>query len=323
MKLRRLEENQLVEAIRQEFRQPRRGLVLGIGDDAAVITFGGKKLVITKDLLVAGVHFFARYHPPRLLGRKSLKVNLSDLAAMGAWPLYALLGLGLPCRTNTGWIVEFFEGFKSAAEEFGVRLVGGDITRASKVTISVTLLGEGEEIIKRSGAKPGHLLFVSGTLGEAREGLLLIRKKQPLGKDKYIDQMVRAFLDPEAQVELGNELARLKIPSAMIDISDGLSVDLTHLVEESGCGAEICLEKLPVSPELHALQRRAYDFALNGGEDYQLLFSVPPEKRELLARLKVKRSVTCIGKVLGSKNVYVLDRRGRRQKLRPQTWQHF
>jgi thiamine-monophosphate kinase len=323
MRLNHLEEKRLVEAIRREFGQPRPGLALGIGDDAAVITLRGKKLVITKDLLLEDVHFSKRYHLPRLLGRKSLNVNLSDLAAMGAWPLFALLGLGLPPRTETGWIVEFFAGFKAVAKEFGVGLIGGDVTRSSKITISVTLLGEGKNIIKRSSAKPGHLLFVSGTLGEAREGLLLVKKKHRLGQNRYIDRMLRAFLDPVAQVELGRELARLKVASAMIDISDGLSVDLVHLGEESGCGAEIHMDKLPVSSELRALQRKAYDFALNGGEDYQLLFSVAPEKVEILSRLKKKHAITLIGKVLQPKGIYVIDRRGRRQKLVPQAWQHF
>jgi thiamine-monophosphate kinase len=323
MKLKRLEEKNLIEAIRRNFGQPRPGLVLGIGDDAAVITFRGKKLLITKDLLLEDVHFSARYNPPRLLGRKSLNVNLSDLAAMGARPLYALLGLGLPLRTKTGWIAEFFEGFKAVARKFGVGLIGGDITRASKIMVSVTLLGRGTNIIKRSGAKPGHLLFVSGTLGEAREGLLLAKRKHRLGENNYVDRMLRAFLDPKAQVELGRELARRKVASAMIDISDGLSVDLLHLGEESGYGAEIYMERLPVSSELRALQRRAYDFALNGGEDYQLLFSVAPEKAEIISRLKKKYPITFIGKILQQKGIYVIDRRGRRQKLLPKTWQHF
>jgi len=323
MKLRRLEEKELVEAIRREFQEPKAGLALGIGDDAAVLRFQGKKLVITKDLLLEDVHFSTQYHPPRLLGRKSLNVNLSDLAAMGARPLYALLGLGLPSRTETRWIAKFFEGFKSASKNFGVGLIGGDTTRASKVTVSVTLLGEGKNVIKRNGAKPGHHLFVSGTLGEAREGLLLVKKKHNLGENKYVDRMLRAFLDPEAQVELGRDLARLKLASAMIDISDGLSVDLVRLGEESGYGAEIHMEMLPVSPELRALQRRAYDFALNGGEDYQLLFSVAPEKVKILSRLKKKHAVTCIGKIIQTKGFYVIDRHGRRQRLLPQAWQHF
>lgn len=323
MKLLRLEEKDLVEAIRKEFQGPHPGLMLGIGDDAAVFKSKGINFVITKDLLIEDVHFILRYHPPQLLGRKSLSVNLSDLAAMGALPKYALLGLGLPMRSETKWIEEFFAGFKSAAKEFGVGLIGGDVTRAQRTTISVTLLGEGKNIIKRDGARPGHRLFVSGPLGEAREGLLLMKKGIHLGRNRRQNRMLKTFLDPRPQVELGMELARLKLASAMIDISDGLSVDLAHICEESGFGAEVYREKLPVSAELKALQRRAYDFALNGGDDYQLLFSVPERKMGTLARLKKKFNLTSIGMMITGKGIFVIDRRGRRKKLQPKPWKHF
>ena len=149
MKLHRLTEKQFIRSVREEFRARPSGLMLGIGDDAAVIKVRETNLVITKDLLIEDVHFIRHHHPPRLLGRKSLNVNLSDLAAMGALPKYALLGLGLPKRAETKWIGEFFTGFKSAAKKFGVSLIGGDVTRAHKVMVSVTVLGEGKNIIRR------------------------------------------------------------------------------------------------------------------------------------------------------------------------------
>ncbi len=323
MKLHRLEEKELIEAIRKEFFTQQANLELGIGDDAAVIKTGKTSLVITKDLLLEDIHFLRRLHPPRLLGRKSLNVNLSDLAAMGAKPKYALLGLGIPVGTETGWIEFFFKGFKSAAGKFGVKLIGGDVTRAQKVTVSVTLIGEGKRIIKRSGAESGHHLFVSGALGEAREGLLLLKRGFKLGGDKKKDKMLKAFLDPTPQVELGMRLAGLQLVSSMIDISDGLSVDLGHICKESRCGAEIEREKLPISFELRSVQRRAFDFAMNGGEDYQLLFSVPPSKLYAVYGLKKKYSLTHIGKTIRGKGIFLIDRRGRRQKLKPRAWQHF
>jgi thiamine-monophosphate kinase len=323
MKLHHLNEKQLIRAIREEFRGPYPGLALGIGDDAAVIKTRGTNFVITKDLLIEDVHFILRHHPSRLLGRKSLNVNLSDLAAMGAFPKYALLGLGLPKRSETKWVREFFAGFKSAAKEYGVSLIGGDITRAQKVTISVTLLGEGKNIVRRDGAKPEDRLFVSGPLGEAREGLLLLKKGIQLGKNKQQNRMLKAFLDPKPRIELGKELARLGLASAMIDISDGLSVDLVHICEESDCGAEVYLDKLPVSAELKILQRRAYDFALNGGEDYQLLFSVPETKLAVLSKLKDEFGLYTIGRMIDQKGIFVVDRSGRRKKLQPNPWQHF
>jgi thiamine-monophosphate kinase len=323
MKLHRLEEKQLIRAIRDEFRVRHPGLTLGIGDDAAVIKVRGANLVITKDLLVEDVHFILRHHPPKLLGRKSLNVNLSDLAAMGAIPKYALLGLGLPKRSETKWIREFFGGFKSAAKYFGVSLIGGDVTRAQKVLVSVTLLGEAKNIIRRDGAKPGDLLFVSGPLGEAREGLLLLKRGIRFGKGRKQDRMLKAFLDPNPQIELGMALARHKLASAMIDISDGLSVDLSHVCEESGCGAEIHWDKIPVSQELKALQKRAYEFALNGGEDYQLLFSVPEEKMEALSRLQKKFSLIAIGRMIGQEGIFLVDRQGLRKRRQPKSWSHF
>jgi thiamine-monophosphate kinase len=324
MKLHHLEEKELIQAIRKDFpTRQQAGLTLGIGDDAAAIEVNGIKFVITKDLLLEGVHFLLPVHPPRLLGRKSLNVNLSDIAAMGVRPRYALLGLGIPLRTGTEWIEDFFAGFKSAAKEAKVQLIGGDITRAQKTTLSVTLLGEGKNIIKRSGARPGHFLFVSGTLGEAREGLLLLKKGARLGEDRRVDKMLRAFLDPKAQVELGEKLLRLRAASAMIDISDGLSVDLSHICEESGCGAEVEREKLPVSSELRSLQKRCFDFALNGGEDYQLLFSVPPNRLDAVSRLKKKYVLTCIGKIMKNKGIFLVDSRGKKKTIQPHTWQHF
>ena len=323
MKLHRLNEKQLIRAIQEEFRGPHPGLALGIGDDAAVIKMRGANLVVTKDLLIEDVHFILRHHPPQLLGRKSLNVNLSDLAAMGAFPRYALLGLGFPKRAEIKWVREFFAGFKSAAKEFGVGLIGGDITRAQKVTISVTLLGEGKNIVRRGGAKPDDQLFVSGPLGEAREGLLLLKKGIRIGKKKEQNRMLKAFLDPSPRIKLGGELARLNLASAMIDISDGLSVDLAHICEESDCGAEVYLNKLPVSAELKALQRRSYDFALNGGEDYQLLFSVSDKKLAALSKLKNKFSLHLIGRIIEQKEIFIVDRLGRRKKLQPNPWHHF
>ncbi len=323
MKLFRLDEEDLIKAIRKEFKGPHSGLILGIGDDAAVIKSGGKNFVVTKDLLIEDVHFLLPNHPPRLLGRKSLNVNLSDFAAMGALPKYALLGLGLPIQTETRWVGEFFGGFKSAAKEFGVSLIGGDIARASKVTVSVTLLGEGTNIIRRGGAKPGHLLFVSGPLGEAREGLRLMREGIAPIKNRRQNRMLRAFLNPTPQVELGRELARLKLPSAMIDISDGLSVDLSHICDESGCGAEVYLDKLPVSEVLRTLQRKALDFALNGGEDYQLLFTVPERKIKFLTTVEKKFTLFAIGRMIEEKGIFAIDRRGQRKKLLPKPWSHF
>jgi thiamine-monophosphate kinase len=323
MKLTRLEEKNLIEAIKQEFLESNKAVPVGLGDDAAVIKAGDTDLIVTKDLLIEDVHFVFSYHPARLLGKKSLNVNISDIAAMGGMPMYALLGLGLPERTDLEWISDFFAGLKSATRENGIALVGGDISRAKKIIISVTLIGEGKNIIRRSGAKPGHVLFVSGTLGDARQGLLLLKRGVRLGETKYADKLLKAFLDPTPPVQLGQELSRRKLVSAMIDISDGLSIDLGHICEESGCGAEVFLERLPLSPELCLLQRKRLAFALRGGEDYQLLFSVPEKKIKSLSELQEKYRITPIGRIISDPGLYVIDKKGRRKKTEIKGWHHF
>jgi len=323
MKLKFLSESGLISAIRKEFAAPLPGLSLGIGDDAAVVKLPGKNLILTKDLLIEDIHFIAKLHPPFLLGRKSLVINLSDIAALGGKPRYALLGLALPSGIAPNWVEKYFSGFKSAAEEYSVALIGGDISQAKKRMISVTLIGEGQNIIKRSGAKPGDTLYVSGTLGDAKQGFLLLKKGFKLGMDNKADQLLRAFLDPAAQVALGQDLARFKLASAMIDLSDGVSVDVHHLCQESGCGAELDLERIPLSPELRQWQRRAADYALHGGEDYQLLFSVSPQRVGDVRRLEKKYKLTPIGRMIGGKTVYIIDRRSQRRRLEIKGYQHF
>lgn len=323
MKLKRLSEGELISAIRKDFSKKHPGLILGIGDDAAVVKVGKIQLICTKDLLIEDVHFITSLQPAYFLGRKSLNINLSDIAAMGGKPRYALLGLGVPSRFERRWLEEFFSGFQSASQESGVALVGGDISQAKKITISVTLVGEGENIIRRSGAKPGHHLFVSGTLGNAKQGLLLLRKGYSLGRDKKADPLLKAFLDPFPALALGQNLSRLRLASSMIDLSDGLSVDLSHLCRESGCGAEIFERNLPLSPELCIWQRKCFDFALHGGEDYQLLFTVPPQKIKFIRRLQHKYPITHIGLMREGSKIHLVDRQGKRRLLEIKGYQHF
>lgn len=326
MKLRHLAERDLISAIRNDFSSRKKGVVFGIGDDAAVLKIGRKFLILTKDLLLEDFHFIRDLHPPFLLGRKSLNVNLSDIAAMGGTPQFALLGLGIPAGTPPRWVSDFFSGFKSAADETGVNLVGGDVSGAAKISISVTILGESTAVVPRSGARPGHLLYVSGCLGDAMAGFLLIKKGHRLGKNTEADSLRRAFLDPVPQIALGKALAGKKLASAMIDTSDGLSVDLLHLCEESGVGAEIYLGMLPLSAGLRKFSRRPLELALHGGEDYQLLFSVPPETPEKTAGLEAlekKYKITHIGRMTRKKGIYTVDAHGKRSVLKIRGYEHF
>lgn len=324
MKLRRLGERELIAAIRKEFSGAGKNVVLGIGDDAAVLRPGRIPLILTKDLLVEGVDFIRRLHPAYSIGRKSLNVNLSDIAAMGGNPKYALLGLAFPPDLSPSWISQFMAGFGSAARQAGVALIGGDISKARTIVISVTVLGEGKHVVKRSGARPGDRVYVSGCLGDAKLGLLLTMKGFRLGRSESADPVLRAFLDPEPRIALGRELARRNIPSAMIDISDGLSVDLMHICEESGTGAEIELEKLPLSPGLRAIGgKKALEYALHGGEDFELLFTAAPGKQTLLESLPKRLKITMIGRITRKKGIYSVDRFGRKRRLEIKGYEHF
>lgn len=323
MKLRSLRERELISAIRKEFSGKRGDLVLGIGDDAAVIRSDAKSLLLTTDLLIEDVHFIASLHPFYFLGRKSLNVNLSDIAAMGGTPKFALLGMALRPGMERDEVKKFFMGFKAAAREKKIELIGGDISASAKISISVTVIGEGKNPIRRNGAKPGDLIFVSGTLGDAAAGLKLLKGGVKLGKDQKADALLRAFLDPVPQISLGRVLSRHRAATAMIDTSDGLSVDLLHLCEESRVGADVYLEKLPLSPEVGFFEKRPENLALHGGEDYQLLFSVDPRNLDVIAKLQKRYRIRWIGKMKRGKGIFLIDKKGKKRPLEIKGFEHL
>jgi len=324
MRLRKLGERELLAVIRRNFSVPRKDIPLGIGDDAAVVRPGAGRLLVTKDLLVEDFDFSLPFQDPRLLGRKSLNVNISDIAAMGGHPLYAVLGLGLPREIALDWVVDFFAGLKEAARTADVVLIGGDLSQARKVFISVTVIGRASgRVILRSGARPGDRIFVSGFLGDAKQGFLLYRKGVRLGDDPAKDFFLKAFLDPQPQTILGRELSRLRGASAMIDCSDGLSVDLNHICEASGAGAEIDLEKIPLSPAMISFQKKPLPLALHGGEDYQLIFTVKPRDLPKIGPLRAGCMLTDIGRITKEKGIWTVDAHGRRKVLEIKGFEHF
>ncbi|HYL87464.1 MAG TPA: thiamine-phosphate kinase [Burkholderiales bacterium] len=266
------------ELIRRFFdRAPNRAL-LGVGDDCALVRpNAGLELAITTDMLVEGRHFLPNV-APRSLGHKSLAVNLSDLAAMGAAPRWALLALGLP-RAEPKWLEEFSAGFFALAERYGVELIGGDTTRSSLVTISIVALGEvpAGVAMYRSAAQPGDDIWVSGELGGAALAL-----KRP-----EIEEAARRLHEPEPRVELGERLRGLA--HAAIDVSDGLTGDLGHILERSQVGAVIDYERIPRLPALRAMAETegelVRDCVLSGGDDYELVFTAAPQQREAIEAL--------------------------------------
>lgn len=220
------------------------------------------------------------------------------------------------------WVEEFFRGLKSAAKEAEVGLIGGDISSARKVVLSMTIWGEGKDFITRGGARPGDHVFLSGPAGDAAAGLRLLRKGYRLGQNKEAEPLLRAFLDPIPRLGLGRALARLRAATAMIDTSDGLSVDLFHLSEESRTAAVVDLDKIPLSPALRSFVKRPETLALHGGEDYGLLFTANPRNTASLARLQKRFAFRRIGRMVRGRGVYIVDRKGRKRPLAVKGFEH-
>jgi len=273
-----LSEFELINRFFRDCGAARADVRLGVGDDAALLACPpDRQLVAALDTLVEGVHFPAG-SPPASIGHRVLAVNLSDLAAMGAEPAWALLALTLP-RAEATWLAEFSEGLCALAREFQVALVGGDTTSGPLcATLQILGFSEPATALTRSGGKPGDALFVSGTPGDAAAGLLLEQSRLEVSAADIAAQLRARFLFPSPRVALGRRLRGYA--SACIDISDGLLGDAAKLARASGCGVELEHEQLPLSFALkHACAAdRAHALALLGGDDYELLFSVPPAR---------------------------------------------
>ncbi len=314
-------------------------LLCGIGDDAAVIKqITGHDAVVSADLLVEDIDFRRDATQPRLLGHKALAVSLSDIAAMGARPRWALVSLGIPPDTwASDFVAELYEGILSLAYGYEVRLIGGDLSRAPKqIVIDSIVMGEcarGNAVF-RSGAKPGDHLFVTGSLGGSAAGLRLIERGARVGIHELEDPDVRSIqellmrhLRPAPRVGWGLVLGEQRLASAMIDISDGLSSDLHHLCRESKVGAIIESGKLPIDSRVAALcGRRALDpliLALHGGEDFELLFAVSPENVPRLPGKVDGVGLTEIGEIRPQSEGIRVSEGSRLWDLKPLGWKHF
>lgn len=307
MELRELGEFGLIDRIKEKLPPPIQGVLKGIGDDAAICALGKERvLVSTVDLLVEGIHFDLSYTSPYFLGCKSLAVNLSDIAAMGAQPLYALISIALPSRLKVEFVDEFISGFLEVAKENSVSLIGGDTSASpDKLFISVTLLGEGtkEKLICRKGAVIGDDIYVTGTLGDSLEGMKILqqRKREPLSQEE--SYLAKRHLNPSARVKEGQIIAHRNLAHAMIDVSDGLLSDLAHICTESKVGATIWVEEIPLSSSLRIIAENqgeaAWKIALIGGEDYELLFTAPEEKAGEIQELNKEWNcgITKIGRI--------------------------
>lgn len=320
-------EDELIERVRRRFPSVGDGLRVGIGDDAAVLRPGaGTEWVVTTDAFFENVHFLRKAHSPKAVGYKALARATSDIAAMGARGRYFFLTVGLPDACTGTWFDHFLDGMARAARQFGLILAGGDTTKYPLVVASLTVVGEIDrgKAILRSGARPGDLLCVSGRLGEAELGLGLIQRK--LHKQKRWTKLMKKHFYPEPRLALGEWITAHRCATSMIDISDGLSTDLGHICKASGVGAIVWAPKIPVvkiPPELQRLGLDPLNLALNGGEDYELLFTVPKKFSSRLPRKVNGVSVTVIGEITREKKVILLGQDGISTSLQPKGWDPF
>ncbi len=303
----------------------------GLTDDAALITPPpGHALVATADAMISGIHFLPD-DPAETVGRKLLRVNLSDLAAMGAQPIGYLLTCAWPKGWDQDWIADFARGLGLDQERYGVSLLGGDTTSGpGPMSLSLTALGsvEPDRALRRSGARAGDRVLVSGTLGNAAFGLLVRYGRLLDLSEAAQGRLTESYRLPEPRLALGRALATGGLATACLDVSDGLVADLGHICEVSGLGARVLAERIPLSPEVQeavALDLESFPLALTGGDDYELCFTVAPERLDEVSALSQSLGIalTDIGEMVAGEGVAVLDRDGTPLTLERGGWTHF
>ena len=313
--------------------------VKGVGDDAAVMNYGGKRTLVTTDLLLEGVHFNLEYVPLKHLGYKAVVVNLSDIYAMNGPPTQIVVGLGISARFPVEAIDELYSGIRLACEKYGVDLVGGDTSASmTGLTISITCIGTAEEkdIVYRSGAKKNDLICVSGNLGTAYLGLQLLERERIALQGQKTGDEIDAFkgreyllqrqLKPEARRDIIAALREAHIhPTAMMDVSDGLSSELLHICHESQCGCAVYEDKLPINYEAakvaEEMNLNIVTCALNGGEDYELLFTCDIKDYEKLIPIE---DIYIVGHITDAADGSILiGRNGEQLPLKAQGWNAF
>ncbi len=302
-------------------------LIIGIGDDATAYFSNNEIQLATVDSLVQDVHFSLSYMSWQELGWKSMAVNLSDIAAMGGSPHYALVSLGLPDTTEVDDIVDLYRGMFDIAGKFGLAVVGGDTVRSPFVFVSVTVIGsagiKNKNILRRSAAKPGDKIAVTNYLGASAAGLEMLNNNLKF-KPKLSKQLRQAHLTPNPRVNEGHLLVQNGVKCGM-DISDGLVGDLAHICQESKVGAQINVDLVPISPAVNACFReRALELALTGGEDYELIFTASQRIMNKVNK-SIKCPITVIGEITAEKigKVQLVNGQGKLFYLKKTGWDHF
>ncbi len=332
MKLSQLGEFGLIKNARDIFTPLNKGVIVGIGDDCAAIKpRKGFLLIATTDALVENIHFKLDYIQPYQLGIKSININLSDIAAMGGIPLYALLSIAVPKNISVMFINEFLKGVKDGAKRFKVSIIGGNVSSSkNEFSINMAILGEAEEkyMILRKGAKAGDKIFVTGYLGDSAAGLEILKRSQKSEvRSQKKRKLIKRHLMPIPRLEEGRFLAVKKLATSMIDISDGLASDIRRICEESDVGANIFTKNIPISRELKSEIRNPkseINLALYGGEDYELLFTVKPENLRKLKSLwkNIKTPITMIGEIT-KMGINLVNADGKAIPLTKEGYNHF
>jgi thiamine-monophosphate kinase len=328
-------EDELVAVLRKLLGGDSEGVHLGIGDDAALVDMGRYLGILTADMLVEGVHFDLGAISPRDLGYKALAVNISDVAAMGGSPRYALVSLGLPQETEANWVVELYGGLRDCAGEHAMAVVGGDTSRAESIIVSVAVTGEvgRKSVVTRSGARPGDRIVVTGALGAAAGGLRLAQdhghESVAAATSDWGHDLLQALVRPVARVGEGQTLAQSGA-TAMMDLSDGLAKDLSRLCAESGVQGVVRLEDVPVAPAVRRLAEAMtidpLELAIGGGEDYELLATLPPSAVERAAKGlgdRLGTTLTEIGEIREGSGLIAVGTDGTERPLEPKGWDHF
>lgn len=334
MRLKELGEERIVRELEMRFKARHPRVLKAIGDDTSVtVQKGGRVLLATTDILIEDTHFRASLTTPYLLGRKSLAISLSDIAAMGGEPLFFLVSVGLPATLEKEFLDGLYKGISESAKDHGAVLVGGNTSRAGEITVSTTVFGEmqAKEVVYRDGAKKGDTIWVTGTPGDSALGLALLKKEGLAALKGPFKKAVMRHLAPEPRMKAGRAIAAKKLATSMIDVSDGVLLDLKRVLAESRAGAVVDLPALPVSVEMKnylRLNKQAapYGLALGGGEDYELLFTAPERNSKKITELskELKLRMTPIGRIVEAKNgLKVVNEHGSEVKVTRAGYEHF
>jgi thiamine-monophosphate kinase len=289
-------------------------ILVGIGDDAAVIKSKKGLQVLTTDSLVQGDHFITRWFSPVQIGMKAIEINVSDIASMGAIPKYVLVSFALPNNLEVDFVERIYQGMWKSCDKYNIEIIGGNMTHSEKIVISITLIGEvdNENLCLRSSAKPGDLIFISGYLGNGRAGLRLFQEEI-----EGFENVKKGYLEPKSQFTTAMKIS--PYVNSMIDVSDGLAPEVKHICKESKCGAIIYKDKIPISKEVRDAAKRLdedpYEYALFGGEDFELLYTVSKENIENINGF-------LIGEITENKKINIFFN-GKEKEIEDKGYDHF